>query len=406
MILKEKLFLISGTVDDTIKGASLVYDISVFKTFVDFESFVDVAPVIIDTLVVTSDELPFTGVNMTRILNVVNSMFIKIKTGIIYLIDGSCDLSVVNKFFEENGMGNWSVYQGDLSPEFIAEIISGERRDAVEGQVDLVTYRMRADEYVRQQNIKKYESDDYSYETDEMRLSGIPDEDLPISIVPEASERLQYTYIVGEDSIERPLLVFLIAQYKALSGKTLIMERDWEYHRLSDMATKAGIKCCMVDVQDLMKDCVNAISAIRETDERLVVVVCSRRVRYDYNFMMDVLETNLADSLEYTIRECSFEEAPFGYAYTVVMRNTVPDILRTCNSLKYDVSPELTMFVGVMVGDLGPVAVNYLEMEDIIATVLEKEGVSVTVVEAKGILLKGEELTYDLLGIISRGDRR
>lgn len=406
MFLKDKLYLIAGNVDDSIKSSAAVYDVTIFKSFIDFENYVDTVPIIIDTLVISARELQFTNTNMTRLLNILNAPFVTVKSSIIYLVDSSYNLDIINKFLNDKKLSNWSVYQGDLSPKFISEILSGERRNTVEGQIDLVTYRMRTEEYIRQQQLKKEELDSDVYLTDEDILSGIPDEEPPVAIVPEGSTEVSVSYIVGADIIERTLLTFIVAQYRALSGKTLLVEKDVEYHRLSDMVTKADVSCELLDIEELMKDSMGVIGKIKLSNSKLIVLTCQNRIQYDYNFLMDILESMLMENLMYIVRECNFEEAPFGKPYTIVMRNTIPDILKSCNSLRYDIFPKEVVFVGMMLGNLGPVNVSSEEMNAVISQVLEKNDITTTIVKAEGVRLKGEGLNYDILSIISGEYRR
>lgn len=405
MIVKDKLFLIAGNVDDSIKSSTAVYDIRIFKSFTDFENYVNLNRVKIDTLVLTSDELQFTNTNMTRLINLLDSPFVSVTSSVIYLVDNTYDAKAINEFFSDAGLTRWSVYQGDLGPKFISEVLSGERRDTVEGQVDLVTYRMRTEDYMRMQQLKKEgldSSDNRQYQTDEMLLSGIPDEEVPETIVPEGDKEVQISYIVGADIMERTVLAFLVAQYRALTGKTLIMDKDSEYHRLSDIVTKAEIECEMIDVRDLCKDITKTIRSIRQTQKKLIVISCYDRYDYEYNFIMDVLEANLRNDLYYMVRECDYDETPYGRPYSIVVRNTVPDVLECCSSLKYEVNPDTVSFVGMMLGNLGPVNINSDEMNAVISQVLEKNKIFTTTIKIDGVKLKGGEASYDILSVIGR----
>ncbi len=404
MFLKEKLYLVASFVDDSIKSSSAVYDITIFKSFVAFEEYVNLYPVVIDTLVLTTDDLQFTSTTMQRLIEVVQSPFVKIKSGVIYLVDETYDLKVVNTFFGEHMPGSWSVYQGKLEPKFVADILSGERRNTIEDQVDIVTYRMRNEEYVRQENLRKEKDSagmDEKYITDEDELKDIPDEESPVEIIPEGERDVSVLYMSGLPGLERTLMVFIVAQYLSLNRKVLIMEKDFQYHRLSDIVTKAGVPYMQVDIEELKKDSMGVMQRIRATSEKLIVITCFNRAEYDYNFVMDVLETNLEEDLDYMIRECEYDEVPFGRQYTVIMRNTVPDILRNCMALKYDINPKEVQFVGVAVGDLDALGVNSMEMQSIVSMVLEKNGIHVTVIRANGIKLS-ERSNYDILSVIAR----
>lgn len=404
MFLREKLYLVASFVDDSIKSASAVYDITIFKSFAAFEEYVDQSPVVIDTLVLTTEDLQFTNMGMQRLIEIIQSPFVKIKSKLVYLVDKTYDIRIVNKFFQEKVQVGWSVYQGKLEPKFVADILSGERRSTIEGQTDIVTYRMRNEEYVRQETLRKekgYEGTNEEYVTDEEELKDIPDEETPVEIIPEGNQEMKVLYVSGPPDIERTLMVFITAQYLALSHKVLIMEKDFQFHRLSDIVTKADVPFMQIDISELKQDIVGAIKRIKSAGESLVVVTCFDRADYDYNFVMDILETNIEKNFDYIVRECDFDEVPFGVPYTVVMRNTVPDILRCCMSLKYDINPEEVQFVGVATGELDALGINSVEMEGVISAVLEKNGIRVTVVHLGGVKLS-ERSNYDILSIIAR----
>lgn len=405
MLCKDKMYLVAGNVDDSIKSQTTVYDITLFKSFVDFEKYVDSTPVIIDTLVLTTNELQFTNTNMMRLLAILDSPFMKIKGNVVYLVDNTYDLKTINDFLNSKSLTSWAVYQGDLSNKFISEIVSGEGRQTVEGQVDIVTYRIRASDYVKQQTSLKYESDDNDYMTDENMLRDIPDEVEPEDINPTTEAIAKVNYVVGDNSIERTLMAFFLAQYRSMERKTIIIEKDSEYHTLTEFVTKTGIDCEFITIDEIVDDITSVINTIRATAKKLIVIGCIKRMVYDYNFIMDILQSNLKTDVSYFIRECNYEETPYGRTYSIVVKNTVPDVLKCCNSLKFDIIPDDVTFIGMQLGNLGPVNITSKEMNAVITSVLGKNGIVAQVIKTEGVLLKGDEVVYDILGILNRTDR-
>lgn len=409
MILKDKMFVIAENIDDSVKSQTAVYDIRLFKSFVDFEKYVDITSIVLDTIILTTNELPFTATNMTRFLNILNSPLLQVKGNIVYLIDKSYSYSNVMQFVEANNLSNWAIYQGELTVKFITDIITGEGRQTSEGQTELITYRIRASEYIKQQNLEKFnkneEVEDYhKYITDEELLEGIPVVEEPESINPTIDIGTNINYIVGS-GLERTIMVFLLAQYHALSGKTVIVEKDWEYHTLTEIVLKSGVQCELITIDELYDDISHVINRIKETPEKLIVIGNKQRRKFTYNFIMDVLESNLKGSVSNIIRECNYNETPYGRFYTIAVQNTMPSILKSCNSLQYDIDINQVTFVGVQIGDLGPMNLTSKEMGSVIDMVLNKNGIPSQVVKVKGILLKGEEVVYDMLSIINRGNK-
>ena len=341
---------------------------------------------------------------MNRLLGIMESPFMKIKGSVIYLIDKSVSYEAVNSFFEMKDLKQWVVYQGDLSMKFILDIISGVGRSASEGQNEIITYRIRAEDYIKQQNQLRYESDSAKYLTDEDFLSDVPAVEEPEPITPAEDTETTINYVVGADRIERPLMVFFLAQYISMSSKVLIMERDTEYHMLTELVTKSGIECDIIYIDEFIDDIGGALTLVRASLKNLIVIGCKNRRKYDYNFYMDLIYSNLKGEIPNMIRECSFDEIPYGKLYTIVMQNTIPDILECCNEIKDYIDDNVT-FVGMQVSNLGPVNLSSSEMKSVIEVILSNNAIAVQVVHINGILLKGEEVVYDILSILNRGNR-
>ena len=340
MLARDKLFIIADNIDDSIQVQVSSYDIKVFKTFTEFESYINVTPIVLDTLVISEKVIPFTGQNMARILMATNSPFLKLNGNVVYLINGSTDLDTVNIFLETRDIKNWAVYQGDLSVKFITDIVVGNGRRAQENVNEVVTYRIRTSDYIKQQNQLRYEDNGGKYQTDEDLLQGIPDVEEPEEVVPTSEHTLVTNYIVGDNVLERPLTVFLLAQYLSMKQRVLIIEKDTDYHMLTEIVTKSDVPFTFIEVDDLLRDVTQTLDKIKVANDRLVLVGVKNRLKYDYNFVFDILHSNLQDSFDVMIRECDFEETPYGKYYTVVTPNNVPALLKCCNSLKYKINKE------------------------------------------------------------------
>lgn len=89
MVSREKMFIVASNLDDSIKSQTTVYDITLFKTFIGFERFIDSVPVIVDTIIITSDELKFSSSSMQRVYGILNSPFLRLTGNVVYLIDES-----------------------------------------------------------------------------------------------------------------------------------------------------------------------------------------------------------------------------------------------------------------------------------------------------------------------------
>ncbi len=402
MISREKMFVVSEILDESIKSQTAVFDVRLFKSFVEFESYVEGTPIIINTLVVTSRELPFNNSNMTRLSNVVGSPFLRIDGQVIYVIDKSFDKKVVNKFFDSNNLGvEVVVYQNDLSLRYVTDIVTGEARDVQENKTYDVVYRVRASEYMKQQSTLSYDTLDKDYITDEDDMVGVPEEEIPEDVIPEVTKDLEIKYICGEDREERTAMVFLLSQYLSLSSKTIIIEHDRKYHRLTEFYTKSQLDGLFITVMEIYQNVEEVINRIKNTNKRLIVIGTIERVKYDYNFLFTLLYNNLRGYVDYMIMECDYHELPYNVNVVYVTSNIVPEIIKMATSIKQVVIPEKTKFIGMQMNTLNPCYVNTLEMLSIISAILQKNGLDGQVLYSGGIKLKEDIVIYDIFSIIS-----
>lgn len=404
MISRNKLFIVASNVDESIKSQTVVYDVTLFKTFVELEEYINNTPCVVDTIIITETDLQFNNVNMARLIDMLSSPFLKLTGKMVYLIGNELPIDEVTSFIETNEISQWQVYQGDLSPRFITGIVSGEGRETEIKETEVYTYRMRASDYIKYKQQQGYEDNERHYMTDEDLLAGIPDEVMPEMVTPQFDFKHKTYYIVGECGIERTLFTFVLAQYLSLEAKTLIVESDVRYHTLSDMVTKSGIKCELFKIEDLYRDAKRVLNKIKNSMEKLIVLTATECIEYDYSFVMDIVVSNTVGFIANFIQECSYNDAPYGRSYTIVCKNTVPEVLKCINSLKYDTPEDLVTFVGLQLNNVGPVNINTSEFKAIVNNLLGKNNLEAQVVRAKGVRLKGEDIIYDVLSLVGRGN--
>lgn len=406
MIAKEKMFIVASNIDDSIKAVTPIYDITIFPDFLKFEEYLNKTPINLGTIIISERELPFTSTNMARVLDILSAPFLKLTGNCIYLIGENTSKDVVSSFLEDNEITTIIAYQGDLSARFISDVVSGAARIADESETEIITYRMRASEYAIAQNIKKYETDENEYITDEEELREVPPMPEPQVSVPSVDVLSSTYYVVGKPSYERTLFTFIEAQYLALNGKVLIIESDVRYHRLTDMVLKSEVSYEYIDIRDFLTNPSSTVSRIKASVSNFIVMGCIDRIHYDYDFTFDVLLSNLLGWIDYFVKECDYSQTPYGQAYTIVCSDTVPDVLECCESLAYDIDESKVVMVGLRTAEQNEVNISSTEMTDVVRTVLDKNNLRAEVVEANGINLRGDEVIYDVFSIIGRGNQR
>lgn len=405
-MIRDKMFVISELLDESIKSQTPVYDVSLFKTFLDFENFIEGTPIIINTLIITTRELPFNNSNMARLMQSINSPFLQITGPLIYIVDEGYNKRVIDNFMKQNSIEKYAIYQGTVDVRFVTDIITGEARDSQEQQTYEVTYRIRAKDFIKQADSLKYEDVEQHYKADEEDLQDIPDEEEPKDIRPELDYDTNITYVAGCDREERTVMAFLIAQYKSLTGKTVIIEHDEQYHRLTEYYTKSQLENVLfITMNEIYQNVQEVISRIKNSQDRLIVIGCIDKVTYDYNFMFTLLYSNLRTFVSDFIMECNFDEVPYGVSVIYVTANTVPQVLETATNIVQVVDPKRTIFIGLQMHDINPIDLNTDEMLAIFAAVLSFNEVDGEVFYAGSIKLKGDKSAYDIFSIISGADR-
>ena len=104
MISKDKMFIVSNIIDDSIKSAIVMYDITIFPTFEALEKYISEYPVVVDTIIVPETDLSFTSNNMQRLRDIIEAPFAKITGKVFYLIPKNIKEDVVKSFLEDYGL--------------------------------------------------------------------------------------------------------------------------------------------------------------------------------------------------------------------------------------------------------------------------------------------------------------
>lgn len=397
MIQKPRMVVVNE-IDDSIKSKSSTNEVVIFQKYLSFKEYVESRPYIVDTLIITTKDLPFTNSNMDDLLKLLRSPFLKVKE-FIYLIPFDIEETMIDQFIEDNELLNWSVFQGDLaSKKFIEGIVSGEGRVSTGKKTMMVTYRVKMDDYN-----KHLELDSAIKDTETIRheFTEIEEEDLPN--IPEMVLPSNYTndvyYIVGDDDTARTLATIVLAQYVSQTKTTFIFEKDVEYHRMTDYVTKSGIEADIVYIEDLVDNFKATIDRINNFNNKLIFLGAKKRIKYDYAMVFDLIKANVNLDAVF-IKECTYEETPYGCRYVVATSNTVPDLLKAINSLRYDIDEDI-MFVGVDCYSIKPVDISNSELQSVVSLVTEINFTNSCVISLEGVNIKTGGSLNDLSSIIN-----
>lgn len=396
MLNRPLTFLVYDT-DESIKGKTSISDLMLFNTYTGFSKYVNENPCIVQTLIITSIDLPFTNSTIGDFIDKLKSPFLRVDE-VLYLVGPSVDPEGVEAFLDREGLDNWRVIAGDVGNiKFIESVVSGEGRLSNVSTKMVAKYRVSVEEYAKYNELTGNENKDSEYEYYLEKIE--PDLTYRSEDIRPESNSSEIFYVVGGDNHERTSSVLVLAQYISLNNKVIIIEKDVDYHRLTDYVTKLGIECDIIWVESMYEDLREQIKAIEKSTSNLVVVACKKRFNYNYSFIFDLIYNNVQGKFTY-IKECEFEETPYGCRYIVVSRPTVPDILKTVNELRYEVSEEC-MFVMASMMNINPIDVTMPEARTVLSMLLSKNVNYVHLLRFNGLKIKGGSELNDLSSIVN-----
>ena len=391
MISKDRVFIVSSNVDDSIRSASIYSDVMVFKTFTEFEAYVDVTPIDASMIIVNSKDLQFTNNSMSRMVNILNSTFVSLSGFLYYMVDDQEIKERVIALCKKNGYTKIKcIYSQTLHAKDVADVLSGESLSSKETVTEIRNYRIRAADYVRSQKDKEGLYYENAYQSDEDLLSGIPDEEMPEDLRATDSTKVVKHVVCGNNIRERCAWVLLKAQYLSLTGKVLILERDTEYHTLFDMISKIDVDYEFFDVVSIFRDCSDVISQIKVSKSKLIFVGTKSRIEYNYDILMNILVSNLEENLDFYIYETVLSQIPYGTSVDVVIPTTVPEIFRSVNMMSSISEFNDIHFVGLDITNLGIVSISEAEFRALLCEIFQYNNLKCSVAKIHGLLLRKE----------------
>ena len=396
----KSIVVLSGLVDSTLREYQKDVTFFIFKTLEELDEYVTHTPIRAETLFFTRDAIPQVNTSLNYLVNILDRVFFKVDNVIYITEPDSPELKSIDFLIKDIGMSNWEVITGALTREYVTNVINGSARDDFTNTKRKAVYRVPKEAYVRERSKQSELMEAEKYPDDDEILKEMPNEKIPVYIPPERGSICQMYDIVGDDVIERTLFSFIIAQYLATKGKTLILERDWEFHSLGECVTKSGVKCGIFYVDDILSDPLNTIEKIRDCNEKLVAVLCKRKFQYNYSFVFNLLHSRLLDYFVYAVREDVFGEEPTEGRYSVVFPNTMMGVLSMCKNINMNFI-RYTKFIGVHMDTLKELRLPTTEaISAIIEDVLNTHDIQNVELVSISSLIMGIESNYDLRSVL------
>lgn len=399
--IKDKsIIVISNLIDSTVKSYQPDVEFYLFKTIDGLAEQVNTVPIRAQALFFTRDVVGQTNTSFSFLYALLTENSYLHVDRVVYITEeNSFELQSINYLIEENHIDNWEVITGGLTKAFVTEIINGTAQLDNYNVKHMAVYRQPRAEYVRSR-VKEYTTLDEEYVSDEQDLADIPDVEIPQANIPIVEPIIEKIYMVGDNTDERTAFTFLAAQYLAQVGRTIIVESDNNYHKLTEFYTKSGVEATEVSISDIYNDTAKAFEKIRKTKNNLVVITCIDRDYFNYNFIVNFMYYNLMSDFRYILIEQDFNEMPKGQEVTVVLPDTVIGCLKAGEALDKGDIP-FVKFIGVDLGYLEEVHLpSSTVISKILQDVLSNTEIKCPIVSMSSMRLNGT--VYDLGSVISR----
>ena len=369
--MRNKIHIVAN-IDNAILAISNLYDITIFRNFVDWTNEINKTPTILTNVIITEDLMPFTSNNMDSLFKVLNMSFFRLNDKIIYLVRADETKNRVLDFLSSREMTkkiivvkNACDYQGILS------VINGTGRSAKEGESYVVSYRVRADEYARMQNVKKYDTDNSErYLSDDELVS----EDTTLTyqepeLLPSHTD-LTLVPISGDDP-SRTFFSVIAAQYLSLCGKTVIIEQDLEYHILTNAMHEIKMSFEYIDYSEFSSDVNAAIRKARSTSKNLILIGCKERYpAITYDFIQMLCLSQLRGYVDFFITNVEISRLSSTTGGIVVIENQMPSILKAVNKMPSDLDCKQFVYAIVSYSLNHDLALPKAQVSDIITELL------------------------------------
>lgn len=400
--MRSKVHIIAN-IDNSIKASSGIYEVTLFRSFLEWSENIESNPTIISLMVMTEELVPFTASNMDALFRHLESSFFTLHDKVIYCVKTDEQRIRVNEYLlANNKQTKVNVVKNDGDFQGVLSILNGSGRNANENELHTITYRVRADEYAKSQMAKKYQtSDEDHYAMDDEEFPEDSELTYQEQEIPEAYNQLKLVHVAGETTV-RSYFSIVLAQYLSLFGKTLIIEHDMEYHTTTNALSSIGVEFEYIDYSEINKDADGALRRIKASTKKLILIGCTQRYpMLTYDFIMMMCLSQLKGHVEYLVVESELSALSTGTGGIVVMENTVPHILKACASIPNGVDCSKFQYVCLTTLCNGALAKPHALVQDLLTNILGTE-ISVESYKFDGLVL-GQGGLNDLQ-VLFRGD--
>ena len=105
---------------------------------------------------------------------------------------------------------------------------------------------------------------------------------------------------------------------------------------------------------------------------------------------MNILISNLEESLDYYIYETELSKITYGNKVEVIFPTTVPEILKSVNEMSSISSYNDITFIGINLTTLGIVSLTDYEFKSLLKEIFQENNIKSVVIKLQGLILRKE----------------
>lgn len=346
--MKSHLIIVSQLIEKQIEEEQPDIQFFIFRSLKELADYIDVSPIRADKMILTKDALGDSiNTSLHFLLNQLANPFLTV-TSIEYITEkDSPDLASVEYLIHEIGLENWKVKLGSLTRDYVYSYINGTLSTEDAEPNKFVIYRMKKTDYLKQEMQRKNAELEKRYESEDKKIEEVgKDIKVPEFLIREDDDICQIIRIAGNNCMEKDVFTFIMGQYLAFNGKTLLIEKDFHFLTLTDIAFRSEVEFEYIDVDMLYKDSEQVKRTIRNTRCKLILIGSKHKRDYNYSYICSFLYSNLKNDLDFLITEHNVMEMVTDINYIVVLPNRLVDILKFVEALPTNFSINNT-YVGI-----------------------------------------------------------
>ncbi len=399
--MSRTIIVVSALVDATLREGQPDTTFILKHTLTELAEQVETTPIRADALYFTQETIPHVNTSLNFLIQLLENPFLKVDRVCYITEHGAREINSVRYIIDEKGYKNWEIIEGALTREYVTGTITGELRTDSYNRKRKALYRVPRSAYI-QDRIKDKTALETPYQDDETYLKDVPPVAVPESTIFESVEVARIIHVAGLYGEERTALAFLLGQYLAQEGKTVMVEKDTEWHMLTEFATKSGVPFLRIEVADFISEPQKVLERIKTGKEKFIILTSIDRISYSYSFIVNALYANLNTCIDYLVREDDFNETPPTTTSIIAVPASVIGVLQSCEKLEY-IQLKFMRFVGVNLQQLPETRIlNSKTLDTMLSDLLEASISGSTIVNISTLRIGGDESFYDLRSIIEQ----